>query len=246
MPEIVIDFSDEDGEDSDKAHLVVSSEVNRPPFDWIRKLYSASKLQDRSVRSSVSFLAEHGSKLGGSLPRALGSESHSPVDVGKDFRRAVDEWESLAKECCADLVAHLESLNEAAKKVCGDASASLEALNAVRAGHEKVCRERATTDDEARRALEMVEARFEASKARLKLDFDRELMCVCAVPIFAPEKRIEKAAQLSDRRIDRMLANATPAHARAADRYLKLHEEVVKKYLATQLSNRIPEDCIQA
>ena len=244
MPEIVIDFSDEEDEGRG-AHLVVSSEVDRPQFDWIRKLYVCSKLKDRSVRSSVEYLREHGERLGGRLPRALGGETHSPVDVGKDFRRAVDEWESVAKECCADLVAHLESLNVAAGKVCADASASLQALQAVRKGHERVCKERAASPDEERRALELVESRYEASKARLKLDFDRELSCVCAVPIFAPEKRIEKASQIADRRIDRMLANATPAQARAADKYLKLREEVVKRYLATQLSDRIPEDSIQ-
>lgn len=245
MPEIVIDFSDEDDPDGAGAHLVVSSEVNRPQFDWIRKLYSCSKLKDRSVRSSVAFLKEHADRLGGSLPRDVGGGSHSPIDVGKDVRRAVDDWESIAKECCADLVAHLESLNVAAGKVCSDASASLKALQAVRAGHEQACRERSSSRDEERRALELVESRYEASKARLKLDFDRELSCVCAVPIFAPEKRIEKASQTADRRIDRMLANATPAHARAADKHLKLREEVVKRYLLAQLADRVPEDSIQ-
>lgn len=244
MPEIVIDFSDEE-DDGGGAHLVVSSEVDRPQFDWIRRLYACAKLKDRSVRSSVAFLKEHAERLGGRLPRALGGEAHSPVDVGKDFRRAVDDWEGVAKECCADLVAHLESLNAAAGKVCADASASLEALQAVRKGHERVCRERASSADERQRALELVESRYEASKARLKLDFDRELACVCAVPIFAPEKRIEKASQIADRRIDRMLASATPAQARAADKHLKLREEVVKKYLAAQLAERLPDESIQ-
>jgi len=244
MPEIVIDFDDEEDE-GEGAHLVVSSEVDRPQFDWIRKLYSCSKLQERSVRTSVDFLRGHGDRLGGRLPRDLGGGSHSPVDVGKDFRRAADEWENLAKECCADLVAHLESLNLAAAKVCAGASASLQALAAVRKGHDRACKERASDADEERRALELVESRYEASKARLKLDFDRELSCVCNLPIFAPEKRIEKAAQTANRRIDRMLATAPPAQARAADKYLKMREEVVKKYLATHLADRIPEDSIQ-
>jgi len=219
MPEIVIDFDDEEDE-GEGAHLVVSSEVDRPQFDWIRKLYSCSKLQERSVRTSVDFLRGHGDRLGGRLPRDLGGGSHSPVDVGKDFRRA-------------------------AAKVCAGASASLQALAAVRKGHDRACKERASDADEERRALELVESRYEASKARLKLDFDRELSCVCNLPIFAPEKRIEKAAQTANRRIDRMLATAPPAQARAADKYLKMREEVVKKYLATHLADRIPEDSIQ-